>query len=322
MDASAFPFEAKNYLKVSDLTAEELLGVLDLAEVMKSDRKKFNESFGGGALACYFEKPSTRTRVSFEVAAHRLGLLPIMLRPDELQLGRGETISDTARVLSGYADAIVIRSFAQKMLEEVAEFASVPVINALTDEHHPCQALADLLTIREHLGDLRGRKLVYVGDANNVAHSLMEAGALTGMDVVIASPPGYRPDAEIELRARDVAERNGGTISVLEDPMVAADGADVVYSDVFVSMGQDSEAEERMKVFASYQVTREVMAVAKPQAIFMHCLPAHRGQEVAADVIEGPQSVVFAQAANRLPTEQAILYTLIHREIDFPRTAP
>lgn len=301
----------KDYLRVGDLSRDELLGLLDVAEEMKLDPTGWLGSFGGGAIACYFEKPSTRTRVSFEVAAHRLGLLPIMLRPDELQLGRGETVSDTARVLSGYADALVIRSFAQRMLEDVAASATVPVINALTDEHHPCQALADLLTIRERFGDLRGLRLAYVGDANNVAHSLMEAGALAGMHVVIASPPGYRPDAEIELEARAVAETYAGSISVLEDPRAAVQGANVIYSDVFVSMGQDAEAKERLKTFAPYQVTRDLMALADRDAIFMHCLPAHRGQEVSADVIDGPQSVVFAQAANRLPTEQAVLYSLI-----------
>ena len=301
----------KDYLKVSDLSRDELSALLNAAEEMKLDPTGHLETFRGGAIACYFEKPSTRTRVSFEAAAHRLGLLPIMLRPDELQLGRGETVSDTGRVLSGYADALVIRSFAQKMLEDVAASATVPVVNALTDEHHPCQALADLLTIRERFGDLQGLRLAYIGDANNVAHSLMEAGALAGMHVVIASPPGYRPDAEIELGARTVAESYGGSISVLEDPRLAVQGANVIYSDVFVSMGQDSETDERLKTFAPYQVTSDLLALADREAIFMHCLPAHRGQEVAADVIDGPQSVVFAQAANRLPTEQAVLFALI-----------
>jgi ornithine carbamoyltransferase len=310
-----YRFGPKNYLKVSDLTQEDLGVLLDLSVAIKRHRPGFLDTSPAGAVACYFEKPSTRTRVSFEVAAHRLGMLPIMLRPDELQIGRGETIADTARVLSGYADAIVMRVFSQKMLEEVADWATVPVVNALSDDHHPCQALADLLTIREHYGHLKGLKLAYSGDANNVAHSLMEAGALAGMHVAIASPRGFGPDPEIEASAADTAQANGGSIELHVDPLRAARGADVVYSDVFVSMG-DERADERLRTFEPYQVTSEIMASAKPSAIFMHCLPAHRGEEVAAEVIDGPQSVVFAQAANRLPTEQAVLYALIRGQVD------
>lgn len=229
-----------------------------------------------------------------------------------LQLGRWRR-SSTPRVLSGYADAIVMRVFSHKMLEEVSQAATVPVTNALSDDHHPCLALAEALTIRENFGTLDGIALAYCGDANNVAHSLMEVGAVMGMHIAVACPPGYRPDPEIESRAADMAAESGGSIHVVGDPYDAVRGADVVYSDVFVSMGDDADAAERQRIFGSYQVTADLMAAAKPCAIFMHCLPAHRDEEVAADVIDGLQSVVFQQAANRLPTEQALLYALRKR---------
>ena len=308
----------RHYLKVSDFTSEEVLAVLANARRMKRDARLLLDAYPGEAVACYFEKPSTRTRVSFEVACHRLGMLPIMLRPDELQLGRGETIEDTARVLAGYARAVVMRVYSHKMLEDLAASSPVPVVNALSDKHHPCQALADLLTIQESLGDLRGIRLAYIGDANNVAHSLMEAAALVGMHVVIASPAGYGPDIEIETRATELATASRGSVSVVNDPRDAALGADVVYSDVFVSMGDDEEAEERARLFSDYQVTEELMALASTTAIFMHCLPAHRGQEVTAEVIDGPRSVVFDQAANRMPTEQALLYALLRNSFELP----
>lgn len=306
----------RHFLRVSDLAQAELLAVLRNARRMKQEPRLLVDSYRGEAVACYFEKPSTRTRVSFEVACHRLGMLPIMLRPDELQLGRGETIDDTARVLAGYARATVMRVFSHKMLEELATASAVPVINALSDDHHPCQALADVMTIQEVFGELRGRRLAYIGDANNVAHSLMEAGALAGMHVVLASPPGYGPDIQIEADARLLADASGGSITVLGDPSDAVAEADVVYSDVFVSMGDDDEAQERRRAFAGFQVTAELMALASRDAIFMHCLPAHRGQEVAAEVIDGRRSVVFQQAANRMPTEQALLYALVHGDFD------
>jgi ornithine carbamoyltransferase len=238
-------------------------------------------------------------------------MLPIMLRPDELQLGRGEPIADTAKVLSAYTAAIVVRTFAQSDLKEMAAAANVPVINALTDLHHPCQALADLLTLREHFGRLAGLRLAYVGDGNNVAHSLIEAGALAGMDVRLACPPGYRPDQEIVAEAAARAVATGGSIRVCEAPEDAVAGADAVYTDVWVSMGEDAEREQRLRDLEPYRVDAALMAQAADEAVFMHCLPAHRGQEVTAEVIDGPASVVFAQAANRLPTEQAVLADLI-----------
>jgi len=280
-------------LRIADLSEGELHALLDLAGAMKAEPHARLDALRGESVACYFSKPSTRTRISFEAAAHRLGALPIMLRPDELQLGRGEPIADTARVMSSYCAAIVIRTFAQSDVEEMAAAASVPVINALTDDHHPCQALADLLTLRERFGDLAGLKLAYVGDGNNVARSLVEAGALAGMEVVLASPPGYELDG-------------AGA-----DPRDAVAGAHAVYTDVWVSMGDEAERERRLRDLRAYRVDPALMALARPDAVFLHCLPAHRGEEVAAAVIDGPQSAVWQQAGNRLPTEQAALYALV-----------
>jgi ornithine carbamoyltransferase len=296
--------EPRHLLRISDLTADQLDRLLRLAAQMKADPLGWRDAQAGKVLACFFSKPSTRTRVSLEAAAQRLGMLPLILRPDELQLGRGEPISDTGRVLSGYVDAITIRTYAQSDVDELAAAASVPVINALTDDHHPCQALADLLTIQERFGDLDGLRLACLGDGNNVAHSLMEAGALAGMEVVVSTPYGYRPHAEIEVATHATLEA---------DPLEAVRCAQVVYTDVWVSMGEDAERERRLAMLEPYQVTAEIMDAASRDAIFMHCLPAHRGEEVTAEVIDGPRSVVFQQAANRLPTEQALIHTLIER---------
>jgi ornithine carbamoyltransferase len=306
----------RDLLRIADLGAGELEHLLELSANMKANRDLWRERHRGELLACYFAKPSTRTRISLEGAAWRLGMLPIMLRPDELQLGRGEPIADTAQVLSGYVDAIAIRTFAQSEVEELAAAASVPVINALTDDHHPCQALADLLTLRERYGALAGAKLAYVGDGNNVAHSLMEAGALAGMHVALATPPGYEPSEEVRLRAEALAEATGGLIELVVDPREAVREAQAVYTDVWVSMGDEAEAERRLADLSGYQVTVGLMAEAAPEAVFMHCLPAHRGQEVSAEVIDGARSVVFPQAANRLPTEQAVVHALISGDWD------
>jgi ornithine carbamoyltransferase len=298
-------------LRIADLSAEQLAWALDLALWMKAEPRGWIDALRGQSLACFFEKPSTRTRVSFAAAAYRLGMQPIMLRPDELQLGRGEPIADTARVLSSYAAAIVVRTFAQRTLEEMAAAADVPLINALSDSHHPCQALADLLTLREHFGHLRGLRLAYIGDGNNVAHSLMEAGALAGMDVVVATPPGEQPDPAVTDLARRLASASVGRISVVGEPHEAVAGADAVYTDVWVSMGTEEDRARRMHDLTPYQVNAALMALARSHAVFMHCLPAHRGEEVTADVIDGPQSIVWQQAANRMPTEQAIIYLLV-----------
>ncbi len=298
-------------LRIADLTAVQLNTLLDLADEMKDGPTWWTASRHAGAVACLFDKPSTRTRVSFEVAAHRLGLLPIMLRPDELQLGRGEPLADTARVLSSYVSAIVVRTFAQATLEELAAAASVPVVNALTDDHHPCQALADLLTLRRHYGYLDGIRLTYVGDGNNVAHSLMEAGALAGMHVTVATPVGYGPHPDVTRTTMALAAAHGGSVNLSHDPHSAVHDADAVYTDVWVSMGEDAEHERRVRDLHAYQVDDALIRAAAPGAVFMHCLPAHRGLEVTAEVIDGPRSIVWEQAPNRLPTEQATLHALI-----------
>lgn len=300
-----------DFLRVGDLDEAQFAAALDLAEEMKHSPAGWLDALPSETLACFFEKPSTRTRVSFAAAAHRLGMLPLVLRPDELQLGRGETIADTARTLAGFCAAIVIRTFAQATVSELAQYSSVPVINALTDDHHPCQALADFLTLREVFGHLDGLRLAYIGDSDNVAHSLMEAGALSGVDVVVASPPAYQAEAAERREVLEFAAGHHGHVGLVDDPRVAVAGAHAVYTDVWVSMGAEADAEQRRREFAPYQVTSELMAAAAPDAVFMHCLPAHREEEVTAEVIDGPASVVWRQAANRLPTEQAIVYALI-----------
>jgi ornithine carbamoyltransferase len=310
MTAIAPTTTPSDLLRIADLTAAQLNALLDLADGMKNGPTWWTAARNTTAIACLFDKPSTRTRVSFEIAAHRLGMLPIIVRPDELQLGSGESLADTARVLSSYAAAIVVRTFAQATVEELAAAASVPVVNAVTDDHHPCQALADLLTLRRHYGYLEGIRLAYVGDGNNVAHSLMEAGALAGMHVTVATPRGYEPHPDVTRTALELAAVHGGSVNVMHDARSAVDDADAVYTDVRVSMGKDAEA---------YRVDDALMRAAAPQAVFMHCLPAHRGLEVTAEVMDGPSSIVWEQAANRLPVEQAVLHTLVggpHRSLD------
>ena len=304
----------RSFLRVADLEPPELDALLDLAAAMREDPLGWRNGLEGGTLACYFTKPSTRTRVSFEAAAWRLGLLPVMLRPDELQLGRGEPLEDTARVLSSYAEAIVVRTFAQADVQALATAASVPVINALTDEHHPCQALADLLTIRDRLGELQGVRIAYLGDGNNVAHSLIEAGCLAGMEIAVATPPGYEPDPAVVHAAEIAGRSRGGRVTVTHDAAEAVRDAHAVYTDVWVSMGQDEERSTRLAALSPYRVDEAAMRSAAADAIFLHCLPAHRGEEVTGDVIDGPASAVWDQAANRMPTEQAVLRALITGE--------
>ncbi len=299
LDASGIP---RHFLRASDLTAEGLLSLLELAARMKARPHGFIEVLRGDTLVCFFEKPSTRTRVSFAAAAERLGMLPLVLRPDELQLGRGETLADTARTLSGYAAAIVVRTFAQGTVDGLAAAATVPVVNALTDEHHPCQALADLLALRERFGHLEGLRVAFVGDFNNVATSLVEAGGLVGIEVIVSCPPGFERAVE-------------GAI-VVHDPAEAVVGAHAVYTDVWVSMGDEAEREARLAALAPYRVDEALVTRARPDAVFMHCLPAHRDQEVTATVIDGPRSIVWQQAENRLPTEEALLLALIGRRWD------
>ena len=301
----------RSFGRVADLAPQELRDVLELAAAMKAEPGHCEDALRGQAVACIFEKPSTRTRVSFAAAIARLGATPVALTPQELQLGRGESIADTARSLSGYVAAIVIRTFAQETVDELARWATVPVVNALSDRHHPCQALADLLTVEEELGDVTRRRLAFVGDGgDNVAHSLLEIGGLSGLDVTVACPPEYAPDDEVLAGARRLAARSGAALEVVHEPALAVERADVVYADVWASMGEESEREARKRVLGPFGVTPELMALAQPDAIFLHCLPAKRGEEVAASVIDGPQSRVWRQSANRLPTEEALLLAL------------
>ena len=301
----------RHYLTVASLSPDDFARLISLARRMKEEPAAWRRALPGGKLAMIFDKPSTRTRVSFEAAAVNLGMHPLMLRPDELQIGRGEPPQDTARVLSRMVDAVTWRTFSQVRLETFASHCTIPVINALTDEHHPCQALADLMTIEETIGSLAGRRLAYVGDGNNVAHSLIEAGALAGMHVVLATPDGYEPDPGIVAAARDRGRETGATIEIVRDPAEAAREADAVYTDVWTSMGEEKEREARARAFRGYVVTPALMDLARPGAIFLHCLPAHRGEEVDEAVIEGPRSRVWDEAENRLWTEQAVLYALI-----------
>ncbi|MFO7274652.1 MAG: ornithine carbamoyltransferase [Bacillota bacterium] len=304
--------KGRDFLSLHDWSRDELEEVLALAQWQKARLKAGirDEPLKGKQLGLYFAKPSTRTRLSFEVGIRQLGGDALFLSARDLQLSRGESIADTARVISRYLDGLVVRTFAHREVVELAEWATIPVVNGLTDEEHPCQVVADLLTALERFGTLEGLKLAYVGDGNNVAHSLMDGGAKFGMHVVVASPDGYKPDPARVARAQVTAAQHGGRVEVVTDPVAAVSGAHIVYTDVWASMGQEGEAEERKKAFAGYQVTPALMRCAAPEAIFMHCLPAHRGEEVAPEVIDGPQSAVFDEAENRLHAQKAIL-TLI-----------
>jgi ornithine carbamoyltransferase len=301
----------RHFLVDDDLSPAELETVLDEADRMKKDRYAARPLAGPRSVAVLFEKPSTRTRLSFEAGIAELGGHPIILDARSTQLGRGETIEDTAQVLSRYVSAIVVRTFGQNRIEALAAASAVPVVNALTDFAHPCQALADLQTIREKKGGLAELTLTYLGDGNNVTHSLLLAGAAAGMHVRVASPGGYLPAGPVVQRAAQIGTATGGTVAVFADPLAAASGADVLYTDVWASMGQEAEAEAKRRVFAPYQVNEAVVAAADPDSIFLHCLPAHRGEEVTAEVIDGPHSAVFDQAENRLHVQKALLAFLL-----------
>jgi len=302
-------FRGRDFLSLYDYTPEEINFMMDFAERLKDEHKKgiTHHLLKGKTLGMIFQKNSTRTRVSFEVGMYQLGGYALFLSRNDLQLGRGETIEDTGRVFSRYLDGIMIRTFDQAEVEKLAEAADIPVINGLTDLLHPCQALADIFTIREHKGKLGGIKLVYVGDGNNVANSLLIAGAKMGMNVVVCCPPGYEPDKGVLKKAISTAELTGAEIQVLNDPASALSGADVVYTDVWASMGQESEAQKRAEVFKPYQLNGELIKKAKDDCIVMHCLPAHRGEEITDEVMDGEQSVVFDQAENRLHVQKAVM---------------
>jgi ornithine carbamoyltransferase len=303
------PLSGRDCLTLAEFTPEEASLILDEAirtKGLQRSRIPFRP-LRGRTLAMVFQKPSNRTRVSFEVGMYQLGGHALHLLPQEIQIGKRETPSDTGRVLARYIDAIMIRTFDHGEVEELAEAAEVPVINGLTDAHHPCQALADLLTVREEFGRLEGVEISYVGDGNNVAHSLALGCALTGARLTIAHPEGHAPDPGI----MELAGSWGVAPTLTEDPREAASGARVIYTDVWASMGQEAEAEERKKKFVPYQVNEDLMGLAEDDAIFLHCLPAHRGEEVTASVIDGPQSRVFDQAENRLHAQKALLYLLL-----------
>ncbi len=301
----------RDYLSVDDLSPEDLTALLDLSSKVKAEPDGYSGRLHGRSVALIFEKPSTRTRVSFEVAVASAGGHPVPLSSAELQLGRGETIEDTGRVLSRYVDVVVLRTFEQERLEVLAGAASVPVVNALSDFEHPCQCLADLMTVRELKGDLRGRTLVYLGDGNNVTHSLLLGCAKGGMHVRVATPPGFEPIPQVVHRAREIAAQTGGSVQVLHDPAEASAGADVLYTDVWASMGQEREADERALVFPAYQLNQQVVDLAAPDVTVLHCLPAHRGQEITDEVIDGPHSAVWDQAENRMHTQKALLLWLL-----------
>ncbi|MBR2071838.1 MAG: ornithine carbamoyltransferase [Phascolarctobacterium sp.] len=306
----------KDLISIHDLEIGEVALILDVAAKLKRKQKKGepHQYLKGKTLAMLFSKASTRTRTSFEVGFFQLGGHPIYLSDDASQIGRGEPVKDTARVLSRFVDGIMIRTFSHESVIELAKYASIPVINGLTDLLHPCQALTDLFTIQEKMKVLKGRKMVYVGDGNNMAHSLMYAAAKVGMNMVCACPKGYQPDPKVLAEAQEDAAQTGCTITVEEDVMKAVKGADVLYTDTWASMGQEEEHDARKKIFAPYQINAELLAAARPEAIVMHCLPAYRGEEITDDVIEGPQSVVFDQAENRLHVQKAIMALLMSDE--------
>ena len=294
----------KHLLKLADLSREEILSILNLADQLKYERKHgiFKEYLKGKKLGMIFQKSSTRTRVSFEVGMYELGGNALFLSNRDLQIGRGEPVQDTARVLSRYLDAIMIRTFAQQEVEDLARYGSIPIINGLTDYCHPCQVLADLMTIRECKGTFKGLKMCFVGDGNNMANSLMVGAIKTGMSFAIACPEGYEPDADLMAWAKE-----NGSFTMTRDVKAAAADADVVYTDVWASMGQEEEKAKREKAFAGYQVNAETMAVAKPDAMVLHCLPAHLGEEITADVFEAHADEIFEEAENRLHAQKAVL---------------
>jgi ornithine carbamoyltransferase len=305
--------KGRDFTRVGSWTSEELKTVLDLADSLKDAQKRGepHELLPGRTLGMIFQKPSTRTRVSFEVGIGQLGGRGLYLAAGDLQLGRGETIRDTGTVLSRYLDAIMIRTFAQEDVEELAENADIPVINGLTDYAHPCQALADLMTIRERLGRLSGVRLTYLGDGNNVCVSLMVGAARFGMRFVAATPAGYEPDETAMTAARRAAVQNGGTVELVSDPREAARGADVLYTDVWTSMGQEEEAEKRRSDLAGFQIDADLVGLAAGDGIVLHCLPAHYGEEITEDVLYGPQSAVWDEAENRLHAQKALMALII-----------
>jgi ornithine carbamoyltransferase len=304
--------KGRSFLTLADYTAEELTALLDLAAELKRERAAgtLRESHAGQTLALLFQKPSLRTRVSFDVAMYELGGHAFYLGPDEVGVNKREAAADVGTVLSRYAHGIMARVFGHEIVEELAAYADVPVINGLSDLYHPCQALADIMTVRERFGKLEGLTLVYVGDGNNVADSLMLGGAIMGFNVAVVAPTGYEPPAEVVARAQDLASATGAAVAATTD-LSAVNGADVLYADVWTSMGRESEAEKRKKDFAGFTVDAKMLAAAAPHAIVLHCLPAHYGEEITEDVARGPQSAIWDEAENRLHAQKALLASLL-----------
>ena len=310
-DGTALGLKGRDLLSLRDLTAEDILALIERARVMKADPLGFAAALGGRTLGMIFEKPSLRTRVSFDVGMYQLGGHAIYLSPAEISLGKRESISDVAKNLERMVQGIMIRTFAHETVVRLAEAARIPVINGLSDFSHPCQGLADFMTILEARGELRGLKLAWVGDGNNVLNSLIYGGALLGVHLSIATPSGFEPPAEVVEWAIARGRHTGATVSLTADPRKAVDAADAVYTDTWISMGQEDEAADRRTVFGPYQVNEALFARAASDAIFMHCLPAHRGEEVTDGVIDSPRSVVFDQAENRLHVQKAVLVALM-----------
>ncbi|MBJ6361947.1 ornithine carbamoyltransferase [Paenibacillus sp. GCM10012307] len=309
----AVSLKGRDFLGLTDFTSEEIRYLIDLGIELKRKQKagEIYQPLKGKTLGMIFEKSSTRTRVSFEVGMYQLGGHALFLSRNDLQIGRGETVSDTAQVMSRYLDGIMIRTFAHRTVVDLARGATVPVINGLTDRSHPCQALADYQTVLEHKGKLEGLKVAYIGDGNNMVHSLVMGAAKLGMHISVASPAGYEADEEIMSQSKDVASQTGSQIHVCHDPKEAIADADIVYTDVWASMGFEAEQKERELAFANYQVNDELVKYAKKDYLFMHCLPAHRGEEVSESVIDGKQSIIFDQAENRLHAQKSIMAALM-----------
>ncbi|MDR3270500.1 MAG: ornithine carbamoyltransferase [Peptococcaceae bacterium] len=306
-------YQGRDFLTFQDYTQEELLYFIEVGRALKAEKKAGipHPHLAGKTLGMIFTKSSTRTRVSFEVGMWQLGGHALFLSNRDIQLGRGETVGDTARTLSRMVDGVMIRTYSHDEVLELAEYCSVPVINGLTDLHHPCQVLGDLMTVQEYKGRIAGLKMTFIGDGgNNMAHSLLYATKL-GMRVTIASPPGYQPLAEVVATAEAYAEENGGSVTIVDDPLEGAAGADVLYTDVWASMGMEEEAAKRQRDFAGYQINGETLKAAAPDSIVLHCLPAHRGEEITDEVLDGPHSVVFEEAENRLHIEKAIMALLM-----------
>lgn len=303
----------RHFLSMGDFSAQELNQLLSTAVILKLQQKRGEKHplLAGKTLAMIFEKPSTRTRVSFETGMYQLGGHALYLSANDLQLGRGETIEDTAKVLSGYVDGIMARTFSHQTVVDLARYGSVPVINGLSDLEHPCQIVGDFLTILEERGSLAGLKIAYIGDGNNVANSLIWGAVKMGMHAAIASPLGYDMDPDIVKKAGEDAQKNKVTLDIVRDPAIAAKDADVLYTDVWTSMGQEKEKEARLKAFHGYQINKGLLALAKPECIVLHCLPAHRGEEVSGEVMDGPQSRVFPEAENRLHAQKALMALIL-----------